>query len=208
MVYPVPAASNVFNRQVSVTANNSTSERTAFVVYYVNDLDGIGRTLTLDITQAGKTNTAQPTIRLSDETEWIEDTTTIIQGYHVYNSGTTSNSSWKILTLEVRGYGKIGNLDIYIRSYGEKNYDYAIAYELDYIPEPSTYSDLVYTAPEVVAHTRGNQQAGTTLSSYTKVSYTIPDDNLHTISVVYRKDYGGTDGVDAAYVAVPNEYMA
>lgn len=208
IAYPVYAASNVFNRQIQIYENTSTSARGATVTYTVIDLNGATKSLTVTITQNGKTSTAQPTIRLSGETEWIEDTTTIIQGYHVYNSGTTSNSSWKILTLEVRGYGKIGNLDIYIRSYGEKNYDYAIAYELDYIPEPSTYSDLVYTAPEVVAHTRGNQQSGTTLSSYTKVSYTIPDDNLHTISVVYRKDYGGTDGDDAAYVAVPNKYMA
>lgn len=208
IAYPVPAASNVFNRQISISANASTSVRGATVTYTVIDLDGATKSVTVTITQNGKTSTAQPTIRLSDETEWTEDTTASISGYTVYKSNTIGDKSWTILTLEVEGYANLSPLDIYIRSYAERNYDYAVAYELDYVIEPSTYNDIADTDSRAVANTRTNQQSGTGLASYTKVSYTIPDNNRHQICVVYRKDINGKSGDDAAYVAIPNEYLA
>ena len=207
MAYPVPANSKVFNRQISISLNTTSFYRNAIVTYTVIDLDGATKNVTVSIMQNGNTNVAQPTIRLSDETEWTQDTTANIPGYVVYKSNTIGDKSWTILTLEVEGYADLSPLDIYIRSYAERNYDYAVAYELDYIIEPSTYNDVADTDSRAVANTRTNQQSGTGLASYTKVSYTIPDNNRHQICVVYRKDINGKSGDDAAYVAIPNEYM-
>lgn len=192
---------------VSITANTTTFPRTGTVTFSGTGTDGSTYRPSITINQLGKTSTVQPRMRLID-TDWTEDTTASISGYTVYKSNTISDKSWTILTLEVEGYANLSPLNIYIRSYAERNYDYAVAYELDYVIEPSTYNDVADTDSRAVANTRTNQQSGTGLSSYTKVSYAIPDNNRHRICVVYRKDINGKSGDDAAYVAIPNEYLA
>lgn len=192
---------------VSVTANTTASTRTGVVLFSGKGTDGASRNPSIEITQAGQTSPANPRLAISADTEWPQDTTATISGYNVYKSVTIGDKSWTIFTLEVSGYQSLSPLDIYIRSYAERNYDYAIAYELDYIPEPSSYTDVVDTVSEAIASTKTNQQSGTGLASYTKVSYTIPDNNTHYISVAYRKDINGKAGDDAAYVAIPNEYL-
>ena len=59
------------------------------------------------------------------------------------------------------------NLVIYIRSYAESSFDYTIASKVNAAAFPTQSTDST-----VYAHTRGNQQSGKTLSSYTKVEYT------------------------------------
>jgi hypothetical protein len=55
----------------------------------------------------------------------------------------------------------------------------------------------------VKAHTRGNQQSGTAVSSYTLVEYTGISSGSHTITIVYRKDGSGHSGDDRGYVLIP-----
>lgn len=88
---------------------------------------------------------------------------------------------------------------MYIRSYAESNYDYVMVSQLDKTITGSTsYSDTTL----VKAHTRGNQQSGTALSSYTLVVFTGITSGEHTITVVYRKDSSVNNGDDRGYVLI------
>ena len=60
----------------------------------------------------------------------------------------------------------------------------------------------------IKAWTRGNQQSGTDLSSYTAVTYAIPDNFPHFIDIAYKKDSGVNTGDDRGYVLIPNTYLA
>ena len=89
---------------------------------------------------------------------------------------------------------------LYIRSYAESNYDYMMVSQLDKTITGSTsYSNTTL----VKAHTRGNQQSGTALSSYTLVEFTGITPGEHTITVVYRKDSSFNNGDDRGYVLIP-----
>jgi hypothetical protein len=90
----------------------------------------------------------------------------------------------------------------YIRSYAESNYDYVMISQLDKtITGSSSYSDTSL----VKANTRGNQQSGTALSNYTKVTYSGIDGGSHRIIVVYRKDGSAHSGDDRGYILVPKQ---
>lgn len=89
---------------------------------------------------------------------------------------------------------------MFIRSYAESNYDYMMVSQLDKTITGSTsYSNTTL----VKAHTRGNQQSGTALSSYTLVEFTGITSGEHTITVVYRKDSSVDNGDDRGYVLIP-----
>lgn len=98
------------------------------------------------------------------------------------------------MKITFQGYS---TFNIYIRSYAESNYDYTIASNIDAASYPKQYSDAT-----VQAHTRGNQKSGTTIDDYTKVSYTVSDNNEHFIYVVYRKDASVNSGDDRGYVLI------
>lgn len=98
-----------------------------------------------------------------------------------------------VMKITFTGYTEF---NVYIRSYAEGNYDYTIASILDADSYP-TY----YNAPTAFANTRGNQQAGTSLSSYTKVTYTT-DAGEHFIYIVYIKDGSVNTGEDRGYVLI------
>jgi len=92
----------------------------------------------------------------------------------------------------------------YIRSYAESNYDYVMIGQLDQAITGSTsYSNTTL----VKAYTRGNQQSGTALSNYTKVTYSGIDGGEHTITVVYRKDSSVNSNDDRGYLLVPDENL-
>ena len=99
--------------------------------------------------------------------------------------------------IDIEGYD---NFKLYIRSYAESNYDYVMVSQLDQIiDEDSSYSDTTL----VKAHTRGNQQSGTDLASYTLVEFTNIDCMKHRITVVYRKDASGHEYDDRGYILIP-----
>ena len=62
----------------------------------------------------------------------------------------------------------------------------------------TSYSDSTL----VKAHTRGNQQSGTAISSYTLVEFTGIPSGEHTITIVYRKNVSTHSGDDRGYVLI------
>lgn len=113
----------------------------------------------------------------------------------VYASlGKGTNNARAYMKITFSGYT---TFNIYIRSYAESNYDYTIASKVDAATVPTEYSSTT-----TQAHTRGNQQSGTAIGSYTKVSYTGLTTGQHFIYVVYRKDSSVNSNDDRGYVLI------
>ena len=109
------------------------------------------------------------------------------------------NSSAAVMYIDISG---LSEFSFYIRSYAESNYDYVMVSQLDKtITSGSSYSDTTL----VKAHTRGNQQSGTSISSYTLVEFTGIDKGSHRITVLYRKDTSQHSNDDRGYVLIPRE---
>lgn len=116
-----------------------------------------------------------------------------MNGYKSNNQGVQSSQSVSKITIN-----KATNLTIYIRSYAESNYDYMIASTVNASSVPTAYN-----VSGVKASTRGNQQSGKTISSYTKVDYTglkVGD----IIYIVFRKDGSADTNDDTGYVLLPD----
>jgi hypothetical protein len=88
--------------------------------------------------------------------------------------------------IDITGYSEFS---IYIRSNAESSYDYVTVSELD--------------STSVKKSTSGNQNSGTSISSYTKVTYTGIDGGSHRITVTYRKDSSVNSGSDRGYLLIP-----
>ena len=117
----------------------------------------------------------------------------------VYRSSSNYNVNNSVSTMYITFTG-YSTFKLYIRSYAESNWDYVMVSQLDKtITGSSSYSDTTL----VKAHTRGNQQSGTALSSYTFVEYTGISSGSHTITIVYRKDGSSHSGDDRGYVLIP-----
>ena len=120
----------------------------------------------------------------------------------VYRSFSNYNVNSGVATMYITLTG-YSTFKLYIRSYAESNYDYVMVSQLDKtITGSSSYSDTSL----VKAHTRGNQQSGTALSSYTLVEYTGISSGSHTITIVYRKDGSVNNNDDRGYVLIPKEH--
>ena len=121
---------------------------------------------------------------------------TLYDGVYRSSSNYNVNNGVAIMYITIKD---CSSFKMYIRSYAESNYDYVMVSQLDKtINGNTTYSD----ATLVKAHTRGNQQSGTTLSSYTLVEFTGITSGEHTITVVYRKDSSVNNGDDRGYVLI------
>lgn len=121
----------------------------------------------------------------------------LYDGVYRSSSSYNVNNGVSIMYITLTGYS---TFKLYIRSYAESNYDYVMVSQLDKtITGSSSYSDTTL----VKAHTRGNQQSGTELSSYTLVEYTGISSGSHTITIVYRKDGSVNNGDDRGYVLIP-----
>ena len=110
----------------------------------------------------------------------------------VYRSASNYNvhNTAAIMYIDISG---LTSFKLYIRSYAESSFDYVMVSQLDQTINNSTsYSNTSL----VKAHTRGNQQSGTALSSYTLVEFTGIDGGSHRITVVYRKDGSANSGDD------------
>ena len=129
---------------------------------------------------------------------WVTaDDTYNVDRYDVYMSNTQGvDNSNAVMKLECIGYT---NLTLYIRSYAESDYDYTIASNANVSTYPTAYN-----SSDTKAHTKGNQNSGTTLSDYTAVTYTGLKDN-DIIYIVFRKDSSGADGDDRGYVLIPKQ---
>lgn len=103
------------------------------------------------------------------------------------------NNEVAVMKITFTGYTEF---NVYIRSYAESYYDYTMASTLDATSYPTQYTDSTS-----FADTSGNQQSGTAISAYTKVSYTT-DGAEHFIYIVYRKDVSANSGEDRGYVLI------
>ena len=117
----------------------------------------------------------------------------------VYRSSSNYNVNNGVATMYIT-IKDCSSFKMYIRSYAESNYDYVMVSQLDQTINGNTsYSNTTL----VKAHTRYNQQSGTSLSNYTLVEFTGITSGEHTITVVYRKDSSVNSGDDRGYVLIP-----
>ena len=74
-------------------------------------------------------------------------------GVYESNSNYNVGNGFAKMYVRISGYNEF---TIYIRSYGESNYDYTLAFN----PDVDVTSNPAYSTSGVKAHTRGNQQSG------------------------------------------------
>ena len=110
--------------------------------------------------------------------------------YESTNGGVGNTKS--IMYIDINGYD---TFTIYVRSYAESSYDYVEVSNLD--------ADITSSMSSIKATTKGKQQSGTALSSYTAVTYTNIGGGQHRIMVTYRKDVSVNSGDDKGYLLIP-----
>jgi hypothetical protein len=114
----------------------------------------------------------------------------------IYNIGNKA----AVMYIKITGYTAF---TIYLRSYAESSYDYALAFNLDtYTPSKPLTSNPSTGTSGVKAHTSSKQNSGTSIGSYTKVEYLNIDGEEHYICVAYRKDGSVNNGDDRGYVLI------
>ena len=106
------------------------------------------------------------------------------------------NYSEAIMLIYING---LSSFRLYLRSDAESIHDYVMVSQLNTIIDRLTPT----TSSDVKAHTRGNQNSGTSLSSYIEVVYDNIPSGDNYIMVVYCKDGNGNHGTDKAYVLIP-----
>ena len=106
----------------------------------------------------------------------------VYESYSNYNV----NDGVATMYIDIDGYSEFS---IYVRSNAESSYDYVTVSELD--------------SSTVKRSTSGNQNSGTAISNYTKVTYTGIDGGKHRITVIYKKDYSQHSGTDRGYLIIP-----
>ena len=166
--------------------NSSETETVEITISYTY----LGQTATTTITQ-GVYVAQYYTISLNDN--WRMSSTvpnpdsSLYDGVYESYSNYNVSSSTATMYIDIVGYD---TFKFYVRSYAESTYDYVMVSELD--DSTSTkYS------------TSGNQQGGTSLSSYTEVTYSGIGGGSHRITIKYRKDSSQHHGTDRGYVLIP-----
>ena len=189
MIFTGKATSNSFEQNPSTTA---TVKRTVSFTF-------LGQTATATITQGVWSDKfIYVTTEGISSYGWVTaDSKYNVDGYDVYMSNNKGvNSSQAVMKLECIGYT---DLTLYIRSNAEGISDYTIASNVNVSTYPTAYN-----SSDTKAHTRGNQNSGTTLSAYTAVTYTGLKDN-DIIYIVFRKDSSSASGDDRGYVLIPKQ---
>ena len=121
----------------------------------------------------------------------------LYDGVYESNSNYNVNNGVATMYIDIEGYTEFS---IYIRSNAESNYDYVMVSQLD---KTITGSTSCSDTTLVKAHTRGNQKSGSSISDYTKVTYSNISSGTHRITIVYRKDSSQHSGADRGYVLIP-----
>ena len=173
------AISDEFPRNPSTT---ESIERTVSFTY-------LGQTATTTITQ-GPFIECSYTISLNNA--WRQSTSVSNPDSSLYDGVYESYSNYNVdsgvatMYIDIEGYTEFS---IYVRSNAESNYDYVIVSELDSTTQK--------------ASTKGNQNSGTAISNYTKVTYSGIDGGKHRITVTYQKDSSQHSGTDRGYLIIP-----
>lgn len=120
--------------------------------------------------------------------QWQDNNNLDIDDLDAYESFSNKgqDSTNAIMYIKIEGYD---NFYFYIRSDAESTYDYVTVSQLD-------------SSSEKVS-TKGTQNSGTGLSSYTKVEYENIPLGSHIITITYRKDSSQSKGADRGYVLIP-----
>ena len=143
-------------------------------------------------------------VNLTVKGNWITSTTNPdSSAYDAYMSNGSHNvdSGIDCMSIKIEGYTKF---TVYIRSYGESDFDYTTISKVDTPYTGSSSQDFSQSSQSYVyAHTRGKSNGGTDIGSYTKVEYNNIDGGEHTIFVYYTKDSSGNVNDDRGYVLIP-----
>ena len=128
---------------------------------------------------------------------WVQSTTvsnpdaSLYDGvYESTNQGRDNTKS--IMYIDINGYDEF---TIYVRSSAESTWDYVEVSSLDV--------DITGSTSGIKMTTSGNQQSGTSLSSYTAVTFTNIGGGQHRIMVTYKKDSSQSHNDDKGYVLIP-----
>ena len=173
------AVSDEFPQNPSTT---ESIERTVSFTY-------LGQTATTTITQ-GPFIECSYTISLNNA--WRQSTSVSNPDSSLYDGVYESFSNYNVdsgvatMYVDIEGYTEFS---IYVRSNAESNYDYVTVSELDSTTQKTS--------------TKGNQNSGTAISNYTKVTYTGIDGGSHRITITYRKDGSVNNGADRGYLIIP-----
>ena len=122
---------------------------------------------------------------------------TLYDGVYQSYANKGVHNSGDIMYIDIEG---LESFKLYIRSYAESSWDYIMVSQLD---KTLTYNSSYSDTSLVKAHTRGNQNSGTSINSYTLVEFTGIDGGKHRISIIYRKDSSSNSGDDRGYVLIP-----
>ena len=122
---------------------------------------------------------------------------TLYDGVYQSYANKGVHNSGDIMYIDIEG---LESFKLYIRSYAESSWDYIMVSQLD---KTLTYNSLYSDTSLVKAHTRGNQNSGTSINNYTLVEFTGIDGGKHRISIIYRKDGSSNSGDDRGYVLIP-----
>ena len=143
-------------------------------------------------------------VNLAAKGNWVTATTNPDSSkYDAYmsNGSHNVNNGMDCMSITINGYTKF---TVYIRSYGESNYDYTTISKLDTpYTGSSSQGSSQYSQSYVYAHTRGKSNGGTGVNSYTKVEYDNIDGGEHTIYVYYTKDSSENNYDDRGYILIP-----
>lgn len=148
----------------------------------------MGVTATTTITQHGVGG--RYTVVLNDQ--WRLSTSVTNPDESLYDGVYESNSNYHVnyatatMYIDIEGYE---TFEVYIRSYAESRYDYVTISQLDNTTNKAT--------------TSSNQTSGSSISNYTKVTYTGIDKGAHRITIKYIKDGSNHSNNDRGYVLIP-----
>ena len=150
----------------------------------------MGVTATTTIVQKG-ISTGSYTIRLNNAWRMSSSVSNpnseLYDGVYESYSNYNKNSTTATMYIDIEGYE---TFELYIRSYAESSFDYVTVSNLD-------------NSSSTKASTSNNQNSGTSLSNYTKVTYSGIDKGKHTITVKYIKDGSVNSGTDRGYILIP-----
>lgn len=114
-------------------------------------------------------------------------------GIYESNSNYNVNSSSSYIYITINGYT---TFTIYVRSYGESNYDYVTVGKLDQTPtRTSSTSGSVYYSFYGKASS----------STYTPITFNNIDGGQHTITIMYGKDSSVHSNADRGYLYIPQQ---
>ena len=168
---------------------------TSIMTAIKNLKNGSNQTISLSLPSTPTTTSAVIDLNNEWTTSPTNPSPNIYYSFESAQSKGVANSG-DYIYLKIKGYT---TYTFYIRSNGESRYDYVMVSK----PDVSITHSTEYNNSNVYAHTYGLANAGTSLNNYVTVTFTGLTTAEHTITIVYRKDYGGNQGTDAGYVLIP-----